>query len=107
MYITLYFNFPLFNCTKGQLIHEIIETAYYMLSRSQFIWISEDDGHGRQLVAYKMLKGMNKNENYKANLNFITERKCIDHYKALWSNNHVKTEHNNIETNNSVIYEGE
>ena len=76
-------------------------------SWSQFIRSIEHDVYGRQLVAYKMLKGMNKNENYKANLNFIAERKCIDHYKALWSNNHVKTEHNNIETNNSVIYEGE
>ena len=46
---------------------------------------------------------MNKNESGTANI--IPEHKWISHYKALWSNNNVKAELSNIETNNSVTYE--
>ena len=44
-------------------------------SWSQFIERVEHDVHGRQLVAYKMLKGMNKNGNDKTNLNIIPKHK--------------------------------
>ena len=52
-------------------------------SWSQFIRSIEHDVYGRQLVAHKILKGMNKNENYSGNLNIIPEYKWIDHYRAL------------------------
>ena len=51
-------------------------------SWSQFIGSIEYGVPGRQLV-YKMLKGMNKNENDTANLNIIPKHKWIDHYLSL------------------------
>ena len=42
-----------------------------------------------------------------ANLNITPKHKWIDYYKALWSKDNVKAEHNNVETNNSVTYEGD
>ena len=53
-------------------------------SQRQFVESTEHDIHGRQLVTYKMLKGMNKNENDTVNLNIIPKHKIIYHYKALW-----------------------
>ena len=64
----------------------------------------EHDVHARQLVPYKMLKGINKNENDTANLKIIPKHKWIDQYKALWYNDNVKADHSIIETNNYVTY---
>ena len=62
--------------------------------------------HGRQFLAYKILKGVNNNENGTENLNIIAEQELIDHYKALSYNDNIKADHSNIETNNYVIHEG-
>ena len=72
-------------------------------SWSQFIGSIDHDVHGKQFVGYKILKGMNKNENYTANLSIIPEHKWIVHYKALWSNYSVKAKHSNIEPNNCYL----
>lgn len=50
----------------------------------------EDDVHGRQEMAYKLMKYMNKEEREMANINVIEEHKWKEHYKMLWYNEEMK-----------------
>lgn len=53
-------------------------------SWEKFISEIEDDIHGRQDFAYKVIKQLNKTEKDVARLNIIGKDRWIKHYKELW-----------------------
>lgn len=58
----------------------------------------------KQFVAYKRYD--QKNENDTANLNVVPKNKLINHYKAVWYIDDLKTDHSTTETDNFTTYEG-
>lgn len=68
---------------KRNLAKSIVRQAN-QASWDKFISVLENDVHGRQQCAYKVLKFLNKDEKDNAFLNVIPGKDWIEHYKDLW-----------------------
>lgn len=64
----------------------ILRRQAHQESWDTFISRVEDDIHGRQTFAYKIIKHLNKTEKDTAGINVIQENQWIEHYKNLWTN---------------------
>jgi hypothetical protein len=62
---------------------KIIREAHHQ-SWDKYTSNTEDDLHGRQITAYKVIKHLNKSEKDTVRINVIEENKWIDHYNGLW-----------------------
>jgi hypothetical protein len=54
----------------------------------------ENDIHGRQTLAYKVMRYLNSNERDTAKLDIIQEKEWIEHYKNLWYDPQLEQETN-------------
>ena len=52
----------------------------------------EHDLYGRQSIAWKILKHMNKSEKDTAKLNIISEQLWLEHYRRLWNHENKQTD---------------
>ncbi|XP_054708323.1 uncharacterized protein LOC129218133 [Uloborus diversus] len=68
---------------KRNLAKRIIRNAHQE-SWDKFISVVENDVHGRQTLAYKILRKLNKEERDNAYINIIKTKEWIDHYRNLW-----------------------
>lgn len=71
-------------------------------SWERFIASIEHDIHGRQNVAFKLMKHMNKAEKDTASINIITEHQWIQHYRNLWYDENCE-ENYYVESDSSSI----
>jgi endonuclease/exonuclease/phosphatase family metal-dependent hydrolase len=69
--------------SKRNIARAIIRRAHKE-SWEAFIRKVEEDLHGRQQVAYKIMKHLNKTEKDTARLNVVSKDRWIQHYKDLW-----------------------
>jgi hypothetical protein len=63
-------------------------------SWERFIAMIENDVHGRQTLAYKVMRYLNSEERDTAKLDIIQEKEWMEHYKYLWYDPQLERETN-------------
>lgn len=71
---------------KARNVAKTIIKKAHTESWERFIGCIEHDLHGRQSLAYKVIKTLNKNERENIQINAIDKQSWIEHYKKLWYN---------------------
>lgn len=77
--------------SKRNYAKDLTRTAHQQ-SWEKYVSEIEHDVHGRQLVAYKILKHLSSSEKDTVKLNIIADETWKKHYEKLWCNPNIVTE---------------
>lgn len=71
---------------------KILVTKAHQESWDRFVSNIENDIHGRQEIAYKIMRHLNTEEKDNAELNIIKEKGWLEHYRKLWYDPEIEEE---------------